>query len=564
MKNIVIVSSNSPHLAAVSQLLKATSIVVHQTGDMSGGYSEYDAVLLLDPYMINREYFSAWRIWKNYLSYKAPNTCLLIAGFKEVKHPNYINLLDVNKDFDWQERYREAFAVKDIWVETEDLTNGRDIVEKIEVFFKGHSRQGIIDSLTNVRANLDSASLSYHGSDALNKCSQPFSEVWFNILKPGLNSVTELYGRWHYYYPYLQEMPFHTELQAIEANKFVGDLNKLYSGLNGYSISEIQESPNRSKELEEKEKLFESLNAFRRIGDLSRVLRKINSLYVNPEERDRVLLIDDDKTFHEQIKRNFPMLRVDSLLGAENVQQYILDGDYQLILLDLQLEGGDANNLEGVDLIPKIKEWSPEVPLCVVSTHFRETIVKKTLSLGADYFLNKGTFDTEEWNRIFTDLKAKGKIDAEKVINENLQLLSGTKPNILLIEDEKIWQRRISELSNKYEYTIANTVQQAKDRLNTPSNSFDLIILDLYFAISPEIEENKGKRFIKEIKADKKNIPVIVITNSPEERDESEAWKLGADFYLLKSHFNTNLWLRSIGHLIEKKKLQDQLNSVTA
>jgi CheY-like chemotaxis protein len=109
----------------------------------------------------------------------------------------------------------------------------------------------------------------------------------------------------------------------------------------------------------------------------------------------------------------------------------------------------------------------------------------------------------------------------------------GGKKTILLVEDDSfvadIYQTKIAK--EGFEVVSADNGLEAIKKLK--SIIPDLILLDI---VMPYMD---GIEVLRKIKAEErwKNIPVILLTNLSEKEKIEEALKMGANDYLIKSHF---------------------------
>ncbi len=117
--------------------------------------------------------------------------------------------------------------------------------------------------------------------------------------------------------------------------------------------------------------------------------------------------------------------------------------------------------------------------------------------------------------------------------------LNGTKTTLLLIEDGEADQQLVARaLRNAKIKTDLFIVDNGEDGLaflrgdgeHKGSPRPDLILLDLNL---PRID---GKQVLREIRADEKlkEIPVVMLTTSSEERDIVESYRLGVNAYITK------------------------------
>jgi DNA-binding response OmpR family regulator len=122
------------------------------------------------------------------------------------------------------------------------------------------------------------------------------------------------------------------------------------------------------------------------------------------------------------------------------------------------------------------------------------------------------------------------------------------KKTILLVEDDvfvsDIYQMKIS--SEGFEVILAENGLEAIKKLENKIP--DLILLDI---IMPYMD---GTETLKKIKSEKKweKIPVILLTNLSEKEKVEEALKMGADDYLIKSHFTPSEVISKIKEVLNK------------
>ena len=110
------------------------------------------------------------------------------------------------------------------------------------------------------------------------------------------------------------------------------------------------------------------------------------------------------------------------------------------------------------------------------------------------------------------------------------------RPIILLVEDNpsdiKLTQRAFAKTKVANELVVAEDGQAALDYLFSDADRElpALVLLDLKL---PLVD---GMEFLRRIRADQRTrlLPVVVLTNSKEERDMIESYSLGANSYVRK------------------------------
>ena len=106
----------------------------------------------------------------------------------------------------------------------------------------------------------------------------------------------------------------------------------------------------------------------------------------------RILMLEDDLKLSALVKAYLQQhYVVDALAGVEEAGDYIDQFNYDVILLDRNINGADI----GMSLIQKVKEKNSQTGVIVISAY--DTIADKIsgLNLGADDYLDK-PFDNDE------------------------------------------------------------------------------------------------------------------------------------------------------------------------
>lgn len=90
---------------------------------------------------------------------------------------------------------------------------------------------------------------------------------------------------------------------------------------------------------------------------------------------------------------------------------------------------------------------------------------------------------------------------------------------------------------------------EAIKKLEKEAESPDLILLDI---VMPYMD---GLEFLKKIKSEEKfkNIPVILLTNLSQKEEIDTGLGLGANDYLIKSHFTPSEVMKKVNGILSKK-----------
>lgn len=102
----------------------------------------------------------------------------------------------------------------------------------------------------------------------------------------------------------------------------------------------------------------------------------------------KILMADDHGIVREGLKHLFA-LTADIAVVAEAVNggqvlERLQQGDFDVILLDMSMPG-----VSGVNLITRIRSYSPHIPILVLSMHNEPQIARRALNAGAAGYLTK-------------------------------------------------------------------------------------------------------------------------------------------------------------------------------
>jgi CheY-like chemotaxis protein len=123
---------------------------------------------------------------------------------------------------------------------------------------------------------------------------------------------------------------------------------------------------------------------------------------------------------------------------------------------------------------------------------------------------------------------------------------------IMIVEDDAfvmdIYQTKLSQ--ENFEVLSAENGLDALKKLEHDENIPDLILLDI---VMPYVD---GLELLKNIKEDErlKNIPIILLTNLSQKEEVDKGLGLGANDYLIKSHFTPSEVMEKINKYFENNQ----------
>lgn len=108
----------------------------------------------------------------------------------------------------------------------------------------------------------------------------------------------------------------------------------------------------------------------------------------------RILVVDDHLLLREGLRQLFEYID-DIQIGAEaangdDALKILVNESFDLLLLDVSLPG-----IHGEDLIRKIRQTCPDLPILILSMHNEPAIAKRMIQAGALGFITKGSSSAE-------------------------------------------------------------------------------------------------------------------------------------------------------------------------
>jgi signal transduction histidine kinase len=129
---------------------------------------------------------------------------------------------------------------------------------------------------------------------------------------------------------------------------------------------------------------------------------------------------------------------------------------------------------------------------------------------------------------------------------------------ILLIEDDLAEARLLQEIFKSFDLKLFNLVhvkrlREALDLIQT--EKFDAILLDL------TLPDSQGLEAIELLMEISSNLPIVILTNTNDERLAIDAVRRGAQDYLVKRQVNIEVLIRSIQYAIERQRTSELLRA---
>jgi two-component system OmpR family response regulator len=148
------------------------------------------------------------------------------------------------------------------------------------------------------------------------------------------------------------------------------------------------------------------------------------------DRKFKIVLIDDDPTMTEMLKdfieKNYKAADITFFHSGEEALTSIYSAP-EVIVLDYHLDSINPSALNGLQILKKLKDMYPEVPVIFLSGEEKSEIAVNTIKYGAyDYIVkNENAFHRLEiiLTNIFTHGELKKNLGSQKFFNRLLGIL---------------------------------------------------------------------------------------------------------------------------------------------
>ena len=102
----------------------------------------------------------------------------------------------------------------------------------------------------------------------------------------------------------------------------------------------------------------------------------------------RLLVVDDHEIVRAGVKRLLAEVSEFTVAGeagsGADAVNMVRESDWDVVLLDISMP-----DMNGIDALQQIKQWKPELPVLILSSHPEEIYAINLLRAGAGGYLNK-------------------------------------------------------------------------------------------------------------------------------------------------------------------------------
>lgn len=251
----------------------------------------------------------------------------------------------------------------------------------------------------------------------------------------------------------------------------------------------------------------------------------------------KIIIVEDDPMISEIYEKKFvdSGFEVKVASSGDQVLALAKENPVDVILLDLIMP-----KMDGFEVIENLRKGSydKDIKIIISSNLSQREDQERAMNLGADGFIVKSEYTPSELvaevQRLLRIYKLREKNErrlsgGEDALTEDEKKIKGKK--ILLIEDEEIFVEMFGEKLKQDGFDVVSAKNGAWGIKEASNEKFDLFIIDM---MMPAMT---GKEIVEKIKMDEKikNVPIIVLSASVEDRLARETKEMGVEYFFTKT-----------------------------
>lgn len=133
--------------------------------------------------------------------------------------------------------------------------------------------------------------------------------------------------------------------------------------------------------------------------------------------------------------------------------------------------------------------------------------------------------------------------------------MNGNHLTVLVVEDNlgdaRLIERSLEDASGSFVVEHADRIARAIDRLT--EGDIDIVLLDL------SLPDSSGQQTFALIRSCAEDVPILVLTGLDDEEAATAAVQAGAQDYLVKGTFDSEVIARSVRYAVERHRMQEDL-----
>ncbi len=248
----------------------------------------------------------------------------------------------------------------------------------------------------------------------------------------------------------------------------------------------------------------------------------------------RALVVEDEPTWRELLTEMLTDLgaTVRTAADYDGAMAALVDGPYQLALIDLSLAGPDHENRDGLRVLARFRQRWPEGRAILITGYGTvELAVRALTEYGASDFIRKEAFDRERFlesvqraTRSLVNVPSPPSPRKAPVATSTPQprFQPDGEKRVLVVEDNAAWQAIYAELCEELGCSMRVAVSYGEARGWLQREAYDLVVVDLMLVSSRAPLENRDGFHLLRITREK-GIPTIVVSAlaDPQEIDRA-------------------------------------------
>lgn len=252
----------------------------------------------------------------------------------------------------------------------------------------------------------------------------------------------------------------------------------------------------------------------------------------------KILLVEDEQFLSEMYQMKLESEGYDVFFAANGKDglEIAIKEKPDLVLLDLLMP-----IMDGYEMLTELRKnkETKNLKVCILSNLGQLSEINRSKEIGIEGFLIKANLTPSQLVENVEKL-----LRGEKLLNG---MRGKKKKSVLLIEDENDIIEMYNMHLSKANYDVGMARNGAWGLKLSREQKFDIIVMDM------TMPAMSGYDMLKEIRSDSKNqeTPIIVLSNSAQDKDIERAKKCGASRYLLKSGITPSKLIREINKIIK-------------
>ncbi|MDQ7030164.1 MAG: DNA-binding response regulator [Ardenticatenia bacterium] len=277
----------------------------------------------------------------------------------------------------------------------------------------------------------------------------------------------------------------------------------------------------------------------------------------------RALIVEDEPAWRELLAEMVADLgaSVRAVASYDAAIAALVEGPYQLALIDLALAGPDHENQDGLRVLAQFRQrWPQGRAILITGYGTVELAVKALTEYGASDFIRKEAFDRERFlesvRRATRTLPPMPATKPALIPSSKGPAPSppptGTSGRVLVVEDNSAWQAIYAELCEDLGCAMQVAVSYGEARGWLEHETYHLVVVDLMLISSRAPLDNRDGFHLLRITREKQ-VPTIVVSALADPHEIDVAYeKFGIFAFFDKEGFRRDAFLhvarQALGH----------------